>query len=518
MFCAISGEPPTTPVISTKSGLVYEARLIRKYVQENGKDPISGEELLEDDLLEIRSNPKIAIPRPPTLSSVPSLLTSLQNEYDSVMLEMFSLRKSYDNVRQELSHALYANDSANRVVARLMWERDEARSALASIKDSLGQGGLTAEAGPEQDSEMAEAAGGLPSAVLAKIEETSKALSSTRKSKLKRKPTGYPQAGDIGKFGQSKLIPSMHSTKQPGVTCLDVSVDGSLILTGGNDKQVQMYDNPNDKILATLKGHTKGITQVSFVTATIGHEFGTSSTAAPVATFAVSASLDSSVRVWKADETGRLYSLAHTINEFKSPVAGICVHPSAEFFAAACKNGSWALYDLSTGSRLLQGSSGHELTSLDIHPDGILMSLGTSGGVIQIIDIRTGQESATFEAENKLPVNSQHFSENGYYLASATSNLVEVWDLRKLVKAGSIAIEGDEKTKLAVRFDHSAQFLAVVGTDVRIYANKTWQLLWSDDASNTAEVSDVKWDWSTGNLITASLDRTVRTFAPSVAE
>ena len=93
------------------------------------------------------------------------------------MLEMFSLKKSYDNVRQELAHALYANDSANRVVARLMWERDEARTALASIKDSLGQGGGTsAESGPQQDSEMAEAnGGGVPAAILAKIEETSKA-------------------------------------------------------------------------------------------------------------------------------------------------------------------------------------------------------------------------------------------------------------------------------------------------------------------------------------------------------
>lgn len=93
------------------------------------------------------------------------------------MLELFTLKKSYDNVRQELAHALYANDSANRVVARLMYERDEARNALASIKESLGQGGSSAEAGPQQDSEMVEAAsaGGLPAAAAAKIEETSKA-------------------------------------------------------------------------------------------------------------------------------------------------------------------------------------------------------------------------------------------------------------------------------------------------------------------------------------------------------
>jgi hypothetical protein len=42
--------------VSKKSGLVYEARLIRKYIEENGKDPITGEELGEDDLLEIKAS------------------------------------------------------------------------------------------------------------------------------------------------------------------------------------------------------------------------------------------------------------------------------------------------------------------------------------------------------------------------------------------------------------------------------------------------------------------------------
>jgi pre-mRNA-processing factor 19 len=332
---------------------------------------------------------------------------------------------------------------------------------------------------------------------------------------MKRKPAGYPQAADIGNFGQSKLLSSMHSTKQPGVTSLDISTDGSLLLTGGNDKQVQVFDYTNDKLLATLKGHTKGITRVAFAIPMIGLEFGSESNEVGTPTYAVSASVDSSVRVWKAEESGKTFTLAHTITEFKSAVTGICIHPCADYFAAVSKDGSWGLYDLSTGSKLLQGTSAQELTSLDIHPDGILIALGTTSGLIQIVDIRTGQESATFQAESKEEVTSLSFSENGYYLASATMTQVEVWDLRKLIKAGTIAIEGDGKVKTVVRFDPSAQFLAVVGNDVRIYANKTWQLLWSDDASNTAEVSDVKWNWTSGNLVTASLDRTVRTFSSS---
>lgn len=54
-FCAISGEPPQEPVVSTKSNKVYERRLIVKYINENGTDPISGEKMEESDLIPIKA-------------------------------------------------------------------------------------------------------------------------------------------------------------------------------------------------------------------------------------------------------------------------------------------------------------------------------------------------------------------------------------------------------------------------------------------------------------------------------
>jgi len=54
-FCAISGEPPLEPVVSKKSNNVYERRLIVKYINENGTDPITGEKLEESDLVAIKA-------------------------------------------------------------------------------------------------------------------------------------------------------------------------------------------------------------------------------------------------------------------------------------------------------------------------------------------------------------------------------------------------------------------------------------------------------------------------------
>ena len=55
-FCAISGEPPQDAVISQKSGHVYERRLIIKYIEENGTEPITGDKLEESDLITIQAS------------------------------------------------------------------------------------------------------------------------------------------------------------------------------------------------------------------------------------------------------------------------------------------------------------------------------------------------------------------------------------------------------------------------------------------------------------------------------
>jgi pre-mRNA-processing factor 19 len=54
-FCAISGEPPQDPVVSVKSGNIYERRLVQKYIAENGTDPVTGEKLEESDLVSVKA-------------------------------------------------------------------------------------------------------------------------------------------------------------------------------------------------------------------------------------------------------------------------------------------------------------------------------------------------------------------------------------------------------------------------------------------------------------------------------
>ncbi len=77
-------------------------------------------------------------PRPPTLTSIPALLATFQNEWDALALETYNLQEQLARTREELATALYQHDAAVRVIARLTKERDEARSSLSRVTVAAG--------------------------------------------------------------------------------------------------------------------------------------------------------------------------------------------------------------------------------------------------------------------------------------------------------------------------------------------------------------------------------------------
>lgn len=114
------------------TGNIFEKRLIESYIVEHGKDPVNHEDLAVEDLIDLKSV-RVVRPRPPTLTSIPSLLSIFQDEWDALALETSTLQQNLKQTRQELSTALYQHDAAVRVIARLSRERDEARDALSRI-------------------------------------------------------------------------------------------------------------------------------------------------------------------------------------------------------------------------------------------------------------------------------------------------------------------------------------------------------------------------------------------------
>lgn len=148
------------------AGVVYEKRLIEQYINEHGTEPSTGEALTNDDLLALQSS-RIVRPRPPTLTSIPALLATFQNEWDALALETYNLKEQLARAREELATALYQHDAAVRVIARLSKERDEAREALSKVTVSDGAA--------NGDAMALDTVEGLPEHLAEKVDETHKA-------------------------------------------------------------------------------------------------------------------------------------------------------------------------------------------------------------------------------------------------------------------------------------------------------------------------------------------------------
>ncbi len=63
------------------------------------------------DLVDLKVE-KVTKPRVLGEAGVPGMITKLQSEWDSVVLETHDLRKHLEVVRKNLAHALYQHDAA----------------------------------------------------------------------------------------------------------------------------------------------------------------------------------------------------------------------------------------------------------------------------------------------------------------------------------------------------------------------------------------------------------------------
>lgn len=495
MQCAISGQTPEVPVVSKKSGHLFEKRLVVKFIETEGTCPATGEELAVDDLLELRSD-KAVKPRPVEAASIPGLLAIMQNEWDDLMLETHTLKQHLDQTRQELSQALYQNDAACRVIARLVRERDEARSELQTQRIALAQAQAAAPAAAVVEEMQTEEDGeeGISDAVHAQMQAKWKELSKKRKKRAM--PEDLSSAEAVSGWEETSSN-TLHKTSPKGITCLDLHPSKpNLVLTGGVDKTAIVFDRDTQAQVATLSGHTKRVTDACF------H---------PTKELLLTSSADKTARVWQAVEGGEGYKVAHVLDDHEGEVVGATVHATGDFVATASKDKSWAFYDINRG-RLLRHVKNEEYAEgykcVRFHPDGLILGTGTGDALVRIWDMKQAANVANFKGHEG-GVNALAFSENGYYMASAGEDgYARLWDLRKLTNFDNLPI--GEGAASSVAFDFSGSYLAAGGKNcTKVFAVKTWGELATYDGYG-GSVTGLKFGKSAGFLATCSMDRTVR--------
>ncbi|KAI8319053.1 WD40 repeat-like protein, partial [Martensiomyces pterosporus] len=515
----VSGEVPQDPVLSLKTGRIYERRLLQKYLENSdGKEPNADHTLAENDIVSVHADPPSVKPRPPTLTSIPALLSAFQNEWDSLVLETFTLKQQYQQVRQELSQALYQNDASCRVIARLMKERDEARGTLATLQAQIS---ALETSKSIATSSVNKASGNEDGARMDVDGEEKDSAKRLFKSRVKRKlPANLTPADKWKTATQTTLVESLHTSTKPGIIALDLDSSGDLALTGGLDNHAEVYSRKRDQTLATIKGHTKKVTAALWING------------GGLDQQIITASADKSIRIWQpkpanSEEGTDIRSIGwtklHIIKEHTAEVVGLSVHPCGEYFASAAADGTWAVHSLN-GETVISEKVDSPISQIAFHPDGQIIGVGTADGYVKIIDVKQKQVLATLDVASEADsteVTGLHFSENGYYFATTCASSAAVWDLRKQKRvrewtAADLPSEDGEQSSPfnTVQFDKTGGYLAFSSSRVHLFLVKGWHHLASLPGSSS--IQDIAWigDLSAG-LAAASSDNSLHYFSPT---
>jgi pre-mRNA-processing factor 19 len=485
-------------VVSPASGEIFEKRLIVKYIQENGTDPISGEALQESQLVELKLDKAVrSAHRALSTTSLPALLKLLQDEWDSCMLNSFTLRQELKSAREELTHALYQNDAACRVINRLTAELQSARQILATLPHGREE---MAAAGSDVEMQDSGELPGVSEAVIKKLQDKAAEFTAARKQRGKSLPTGLATVDEIKRYEQTASHVGIHSASVPGITALDLQKQ--FVVTGGVDKTAVLFNLESGTVEATLKGHQKKITSV------VLH---------PNLETIASASADSQVRIWnKNEETAR-----HIITVHDKAVSEISLHPTGDYLLTASEDSRWSLIDFHVGRALTTVRSEQDgaapICCAQFHPDGLIFGTGGRDSAVKIWDLKEQSNVAKFPG-HRGDVHSLSFSENGYYLATGDGDgEVKIFDLRKLKLFKSMSINDGGRPIHRVAFDQSGAYLAVGSSDIHVIHVKTWSVV-ARFQDHTQDVTGVCFGDDAKSFVSCSMDKSLRVFSLPAGE
>jgi len=332
---------------------------------------------------------------------------------------------------------------------------------------------------------------GINEGIMAKISEKAVTLSKGRKKREASASLAGAEA--VGGYKEGGSFP-VHLAN--AVTCIDAhKSNSSLVLTGGADSKVVLFNVATGQQAAKMEGHTKAINRVLL------H---------PTAGTAFSCSADKTVRAWAADGKA-----VHTWKQHKKDVTGLSLHATGDYLVSASMDATWAFYDIATGTcRKSVSTEGAGFSVATFHPDGLILGTGLADGTVAVWDVKSQANALSFAA-HKDGVVSLAFSENGYSLATCGKDGCNVWDLRKVAKQGAdaAAVKTFAGASSSAVFDYSGSYIAVGSDkDLAVYMCKTWADVLHVKGAHKAAVTGVAWGPDAQFIATSGKDKCVKVF------
>jgi serine/threonine protein kinase len=242
---------------------------------------------------------------------------------------------------------------------------------------------------------------------------------------------------------------------------------GKVVVSGGQNKVIQIWDMKSGASLTALPGHLQEITSLHFT---------------PDGATLVSASADSTVKVWNL-QSG---TLRHTLVGHTGRINSVHVTPDGKLTVSGGSDRLIKVWNLQTGNEL-KTISGHTaaVNQIEITTDGRFIVSASEDKTIKIWGLPTGNLLQTLVG-HKSGVKVVNISPNNQILASGADDQIMIWNVATGQRLRTLP---QSKSTRSLAFSKDGKYLLSAHTDGTIKL----------------------WNWQKGTLL-----KTVRVHSDSV--
>ncbi|KAI8790713.1 katanin p80 WD40 repeat-containing subunit B1-like [Biomphalaria glabrata] len=250
---------------------------------------------------------------------------------------------------------------------------------------------------------------------------------------------------NLWSVGKPHCIMSLtgHTTS---IECVRFGHDEELVVAGSLSGALKVWDLEQAKILRTLTGHKAGIKSLDF------HPYGN---------YVASGSMDCNVKLWDIRRKGCIYTYKGHTN---------CVNclrftPDGQWIASASEDNTIKIWDLTAG-KLLTELKLHRgpVNTVEYHPSDLLLASGSSDKTVKFWDLETFQCISSSDTD-KHPVRSLIFHPEGTCLYSGCEDSLKVYGWEPFVCHDVVPVSWSEVADLAIT---SSQLIAASFTKTNV--------------------------------------------------
>ncbi|KAI9203512.1 WD40-repeat-containing domain protein [Polychytrium aggregatum] len=247
---------------------------------------------------------------------------------------------------------------------------------------------------------------------------------------------GEDKRVNLWAIGKTNPVMSLsgHATS---VTCATLDWLEEFVAAGSASGVLKLWDLTHSKVIRTLTGHKSMTTTVEF------HPFGE---------FFASGSADRTIRVWDV----RRKSCIQTYADHSDDITSLKISPDGRWIASGGVDSTTKIWDMTAG-KLLHTFSDHTLpiTSLAFHPHEFVLASASEDGTIRFYDLETFDVvSSTSNNQGSHPLLIDFHPDGKCILAGHESSL-EVWTWEPAECLDTVYVNWSNVTDIKVLADES---------------------------------------------------------------